>query len=112
MVVPKDKTNLSQKIFSDGFERMGRKNIIEWVSYLHSVINGSKTVKKLKEINKKCFFISGEYDSLFLDGAKDCARELCDGVIEIMDDCTHVCNADNVDLFNDKVLNFLEDAKS
>lgn len=108
MVVPKDKTNLSQKIFSDGFKKMGRKNIIEWVSYLKIVLRSKETVRKLKQLNKTFFFISGEHDSLFLEGAKECARELCDNNIEIMDNCTHVCIADNAELFNDRVLNFLE----
>lgn len=107
LVVPRDKTNIGQKIFSDGFKRMGRDRIIEWVSYLSVVLDGKNTIRKLKKLNKECYFISGEYDSFFLDGAVRSAEVLSNGNIEIMEKCTHVCNADNVDLFNNKVMQFL-----
>lgn len=106
IIVPKNKSKMDGQYFRDGFIKMGRDKLIEWIEYLKVILDGENVIKKLKETNKKIFFISGEYDKMFIQGARESAKAI-GKKLSIMKNCTHVCNNDNVDLFNKKVLHFL-----
>ena len=111
IIVPKSKSKMDGQFFRNGFILMGREKLIEWIEYLKVVLDGDNVMNTLKEMNKKIFFISGEYDKMFLKGASRSA-ELLGRKLSVMKNCTHVCNNDNVELFNRRIIHFLSCEKT
>ncbi len=106
LVVPKGVTNYDGEILKRGFAKMGRDKLIEWVSYLGVILKGKEVMTEIKKLNKNILFLSGERDLLFLKGAAE-SSDILGEKISVMKGCTHLCNADNVELFNKKIIHFL-----
>lgn len=108
LLAPQHITNVDKKLFIDGFEKIGRSKMIEWIKYLTVMLDGDNVIEKLKKTKKEILLISGEYDKLFIGSAKKSANML-NTKIEIIPKSTHICNNDNYKQFNQKALRFLAD---
>ena len=106
VIVPKRKASIDGSFYRSEFINMGRKKLIEWIEYLSVILDGKNVVEKLKGLEKEICFISGEYDKMFIKGAKKTAETLGQELV-VMDNCTHICNNDNPEMFNKLMSEFL-----
>ena len=107
VMLPKKNHEKSRKIFIREFLKMKRKIFIAWVKYISEIAHPKKLLEKLKSLNIKTFFISGDEDRCFLSGAKKVATYLSKSTIHIIKKCGHVCSIEKAKEFNNAVLNFL-----
>ena len=106
VIVPQRKASIEGSFYRNEFINMGRKKLIEWIEYLSIILDGKNVAEKLKELGKEICFISGEYDKMFIKGAQKTAKTLGQELV-IMDECTHICNNDNPEMFNKIISDFL-----
>ena len=107
VMLPKKNHEKSRKIFIREFLKMKRKIFIAWVKYISEIAHPKKLLEKLKSLNIKTFFISGDEDRCFLSGTKKVIAYLSKSTLYIIKKCGHVCSIKKAKEFNNAVLNFL-----
>lgn len=107
IMMPKKNHSLSRKIFVRESLKMQKGQFLEWVSYLSGAINPYKLLNKLKELNIKMFFISGDEDCCFINGAKQACNYLKNAKMHIIKHCGHVCSIEKAKEFNAEVSKYL-----
>ena len=106
-VAPQKQYKQDRVAIRNGFDKMGKKNLVEWVKYMTLVLDGDKLMYSLSHLNKPYRFISGSRDVFFLSGSKKTANILVDEGIFILDKAGHMCNRDAAEKFNGIVHSFL-----
>ena len=106
-VEPSNENKEDRESIVGGLTAMSKEQMISWVEYIGSTIFSTNLIHCLKEKHKDFLFISGIYDTFFLTGAKKTAKTLSSKTIQILQGCSHICNADNPKQFNKLMVSFL-----
>lgn len=106
-VEPSKENKDDRESILSGFNQMSRDQMINWVEYIGSTIFSTSLVQCLKNKRKDVLFVSGIYDTFFLEGAKKTAQQLSSKTVEVLQGCSHICNTDNPQMFNKVMLSFL-----
>lgn len=108
VMLPKKNHEKSRMIFIRESLKMKRKTFLAWIKYIAEIAHPKKLLEKLKSLNIKTFFISGDEDRCFLSGTKKVAEYLSKSTMYIIKKCGHVCSIEKAKEFNTAVLNFLQ----
>lgn len=108
VMLPKKNHAKSRKIFIRESLKMKRKTFIAWVKYIAEIAHPEKLLEKLKSLNIKTIFVSGDEDRCFLSGTKKVAAYLHNSKLYIIKKCGHVCSIEKAKEFNAAVLRFLQ----
>ncbi len=104
IIMPRRCSDKSRRIF-----RMFSKvlNVTEFTAWLEIFLESSELNKDfIKEKHNENLYISGTSDLCFLPNIKKEAKKTEAQLIEI-ENCGHVCNIDQKDVFNDLLMDFL-----
>lgn len=108
IMLPKKNHKKSRMIFIRESLKMTRKVFLDWVNYIAEIAYPEKLIEKLKTLNIKMLFVSGDEDRCFLSGTKKLADCLAKAKLYIIQKCGHVCSIEKAKEFNTAVLNFLQ----
>lgn len=108
IMMPRKNHKRSRKIFVRESLKMKRESFMQWVDYLSQITHPKKLLNKMKNLNIKILFVSGDEDTCFLKGAKKVSKLLEKSKIDIIKKCGHVCTIEKAKEFNQLALNFLQ----
>lgn len=108
IIIPAKWHKKSRTIFIRESKKMKRKNFLSWIQYTNIAINPKKILDKLKSLNIKVFFISGDRDICFIRSVKKMAQYLGNAKLKIIKECGHVCTIEKYKEFNELALNYLK----
>ena len=108
IIMPRRRHKKSRNIFIRESKKMKRKSFQSWIKYMSEITHSQELLEKLKKLNIKMLFISGEEDIYFIDGAKKVANYLTKSSIRIIEKCGHVCTIEKAKEFNVYALNYLQ----
>ena len=107
IMLPKQNHKKSRNIFIREGKKMSRKDFLAWVRYISEIANANKLLNKLKALDIKMLFISGDEDGCFLSGTKTAAQKL-ESKLKLIHHCGHVCTIERADEFNQMAFKFLK----
>lgn len=108
VIMPRTNHAKSRSIFIRESKKLHRKDFMRWVGYLHENVHPQELLSKLKSLNIKMCFISGEEDACFLDGVKKVVAALPKATLAVIQKCGHVCTIEKAKEFNRTALLFLK----
>lgn len=108
IMMPRKNHKRSRKIFIRESLKMKRENFLQWVDYLSEIAHPKKLLNKMKKLNVKMLFVSGDEDVCFIKGTKKVSKLLEKSKLSIIEKCGHVCTIEKAKEFNQLALNFLK----
>lgn len=108
IIIPAKWHKKSRDIFLRESKNMERKNFLSWMKYISISTNPKKLLDKLKSLNIKILFVSGDHDLCFVKSVKKIVAYLGDAKLNIINACGHVCTIEKYKEFNDLALNYLK----
>ncbi len=82
------------------------------MQYASASLHPKEIVDKLRNLNIKIFFISGDRDSCFIDSVKRVVQDIKNSKLMIFRDCGHVCTIEKHKEFNQCAIRFLNNCHS
>lgn len=107
IIMPAKWHEKSRKIFFKESKKLCKKNFFAWIDYTTNLKKEKGLIQKLKELNIKIFFISGDHDKCFIKGIEHLSQKLSNAEFEIIEKCGHVCTIERYREFNKKALLYL-----
>ncbi|MCR5835680.1 MAG: alpha/beta hydrolase [Lachnospiraceae bacterium] len=84
----------------------------KWLSeFFKTQFKFNEYMRTIREINLPVFFISGKQDYFFLNSAIRTHRKINSAPLKLIENCGHVCSIEKYALFNQMVLQFLNEQK-
>ena len=108
IIIPAKWHKKSRKIFIRESKKMKRRNFLSWIKYTNVAQNPKKLLDKLKSLNIKVFFISGDRDLCFIKSVKKMTAYLGTAKLKVIEACGHVCTIEKYKEFNELALNYLK----
>lgn len=112
IVMPKKRQEKSRNVFIRESKKMKRKSFLSWVEYLTEITHSQKLLEKLKKLNIKILFVSGDEDIYFIGGVKKVSKIFTKSKLQIIEKCGHVCTIEKAKEFNVYALNYLQGVHS
>ena len=98
----------SRKIFIRESVKLKRQVFLDWIDYLSEILDPQYLIEKLKQLNIKMVFISGDEDYCFIDGTRKVCEKLEKFKLLTIEKCGHVCTIEKYQEFNQLALSFLQ----
>ncbi|MDG6244592.1 MAG: alpha/beta hydrolase [Methanolobus sp.] len=110
IIMPRKKHERSRSIFVDEAKKLGHDEFCRWMDVIPQTLN---SLNWLDEMDDKIsvLYISGSEDYLFLTDTQKYSKRIKNSLVEVIDDCGHVCSIECHDKFNNIVFNYLESNK-
>jgi len=106
IIIPNPKDSMSRNLFIREAQNLYKKEFLKWFRLTHEVNPLLKYFKE-KEINVPTLYVMGDRDYMFLPPVKKIVEEHRHSILQIMDDCGHVCNIEKPDIFNSLAIRFI-----
>ena len=107
IIMPRKRHAFSRNLFIREAKKLYQKEFIKWFK-LTNEVNPLLRYFKEKEITTPMLYVMGSEDYMFLPPVKQIVAKHKNSVLEVIDDCGHVCNVEQPQLFNTVSLAFLE----
>lgn len=108
IMMPKQNHKISRIFFIRESLKMKRESFMQWIDYMSEIAHPQKLLEKMKNLNIKMLFVSGEEDVCFIKGTKKVSKFLQKSKLSIIKKCGHVCTIEKAKEFNQLALNFLQ----
>lgn len=106
-IMPKSTHKESRNLFINEAKKLYQKEFLKWFK-LTSEINPLLRLFRQVDINIPTFYIMGAEDYMFLPTIKNLVKEHSrTAQLFIVENCGHVVNVDQPQIFNEKVIDFL-----
>lgn len=106
IMMPKKHHEESRHLFVREAKRLCQKEFLRWFK-LAKDVNPLMKYFKEKEINIPILYIMGQEDHMFLGPVKDMVKEHKNSFLNTIQQCGHVCNVEQPDIFNKASLTFI-----
>jgi len=107
-IMPKNAHKESRNLFVNEAKKLYQNEFLKWFK-LTADINPLLKLFRQVEINIPTFYIMGEEDHMFLPTIKNLVKEHYQSAqLFIVENCGHVVNVDQPQIFNEKVIQFLK----
>lgn len=106
IIMPKKNHRKSRLLFINEAKKLCQKEFLRWYK-LTADINPLLRFFRTKEINIPTLYIMGGQDHLFLPSIKKVVKNHVASTLFIIENCGHVVNIDQPDIFNRKTINFI-----
>lgn len=106
IIMPKKNHKKSRLLFINEAKKLCQKEFLRWYK-LTADINPLLRFFRTKEINIPTLYIMGGEDHLFLPSIKKVVKNHVASTLFIIENCGHVVNIDQPDIFNTKTINFI-----
>lgn len=107
ILIPAKWHKKSRSIFLRESKKLTRKTFLSWMKYTSISIKPKEMIDKLKKLNIKIFFISGDHDTCFIKSVKKIVNNMKTAKLEVFKDCGHVCTIEKSNQFNKSAISFL-----
>ena len=106
IIMPKKNHKKSRSLFVNEAKKLYQKEFIRWFK-LTSEINPLLHFFRTNDINIPTLYIMGEEDHLFLPAIKKVVTKHLQATLLIIENCGHVVNIEQSDIFNKKTIQFI-----
>ncbi|WP_078381197.1 alpha/beta fold hydrolase [Sutcliffiella halmapala] len=107
VLLPKSNHGDSRKAFIKEAHKLSKEAYLGWViAGLNCYITFDRLAKTENKIPK--LYISGSEDHMFLSNTQNYIKNEANSTIEVIDNCGHVCNIEESDIFNDFAISFMK----
>lgn len=107
IIMPRKNHKKSRLIFVNEAKKLYQKEFVRWFK-LTSEINPLLHFFRTTAINIPTFYIMGEEDHLFLPSIKKVVETHLKATLFIIENCGHVVNIEQAQIFNQKSIQFIE----
>ncbi len=106
VIIPNPKDSLSRNLFIREAQKLYKKEFLKWFRLTHEVNPLLKYFKE-KEIDVPTLYIMGDRDYMFLPPVRKIVEEHRYAMLQVVEDCGHVCNVEKPDIFNKLAIGFI-----
>jgi len=106
VIMPSRRHKISRSLFINEAKRLYQKEFLRWYKLTTEVTPLLRYFKE-KEIPVPTLYIMGDEDHMFLPQVRQLVKEHKYAKLEVLDDCGHVVNIDQPELFNQISVNFI-----
>ncbi len=107
VIMPKNHHKSSRNLFITEAKKLYQKEFIRWFK-LTSELNPLLKFFRLKDIDIPTLYIMGAEDYLFLPSVQNVVKQHAQSFLKIIDNCGHVVNVDEPDIFNVESIAFIK----
>lgn len=106
VIMPRKNHRKSRSIFVTEAKKLGYIEFCKWLDIIPQTTGSIRWLDKL-DGNIRVLYISGQEDYLFLKGTLKHSKKINNSMVEIIDNCGHVCSIEQHDKFNRIVYSYL-----
>lgn len=111
IIMPRKNHQESRHLFIGEAKNLAKKEFLKWFRLTYEV-NPLLRYFKEKEMQNPTLYVMGSEDHMFLPPVKKMVNEFERSELRVIDDCGHVCNIEQPDLFNSISIEFLKQQSS
>lgn len=108
IIMPKANHSEARKLFVGQAEKLIQSEFLKWFK-LTNGINKLLSYFKEKELNLPTLYIMGGEDHMFLKPVKVIVEEHKSAFLKVIENCGHVVNVEQPDLFNQMSISFIKE---
>ncbi|HEX7240407.1 MAG TPA: alpha/beta hydrolase [Longimicrobiaceae bacterium] len=105
IIMPKKRHEKSRLLFVNEARKVARKEFLRWWR-LTQEVNPLLRFFEEKELPIPTLYLMGEEDHMFLPPVRRIVSRHRSSTLRVLEDCGHVCNVDQADLFNRLSIDF------
>ncbi len=106
VILPRDSHKEARSLFVNEAKKLAQKEFVRWYK-LTAGVNKILKFHRDVPISRPALFIMGSEDYMFLEPIRQIVKKHENAVLEIINNCGHVVNVEQPDVFNRLVLNYL-----
>ncbi|TAF67518.1 MAG: alpha/beta fold hydrolase [Cytophagales bacterium] len=107
IIMPRSRHKESRSMFIREAKRLYQKEFLRWYQ-LTAEVNPLLRFFHEKELPVPTLYIMGDEDHMFLPQVKQVIKKHQYGLLEVLQDCGHVVNIDQSDIFNKIAIRFIQ----
>lgn len=107
VIMPNPRDIMSRNLFIGEAKKLYKKEFLRWFR-LTNEVNPLLRYFKEKEIAVPTLYIMGDGDYMFLPPVRRIVQEHKHAVLQVIEDCGHVCNIEKPELFNKLAIRFIQ----
>lgn len=107
IILPRKRHSESRNLFIREAKKLYKKEFMKWFNLTHDV-NPLLRYFREKELRIPTLYVMGSEDYLFLPSVKQIVKDHKKSVLEVVEQCGHVVNVEQPELFNQISLHFLK----
>lgn len=106
IVMPRKHHSESRNLFVQEAQKLAKKEFIKWFNITHNVNPLLKYFRE-QELHIPTQYIMGSEDHLFLPPVRNIIKSHTESILNVIDQCGHVCNVERPDDFNRLSISFI-----
>lgn len=106
-VMPQKSNRESRLLFIKEAKKIGQKEFLRWYKLINDM-NPLLKFMRAKELSIPTLYIMGEHDYLFLEPVRKIVEHHRKSILNVIENCGHVCNVEAPDRFNKLCINFMK----
>ena len=106
IVMPRKRHSESRNLFVQEAQKLAKKEFIKWFNITHNVNPLLKYFRE-QELHIPTQYIMGSEDHLFLPPVRNIIKSHTESILNVIDQCGHVCNVERPDDFNRLSISFI-----
>jgi pimeloyl-ACP methyl ester carboxylesterase len=110
VILPRKNHHEARSLFVNEAKKLAQKEFVRWYKLTASV-NRVLKIHRDRPVNAPTLYIMGSEDYMFLEPIRDVIKSQKKAILEIVDNCGHVVNVEQPQVFNKIVLNYLLGSK-
>jgi pimeloyl-ACP methyl ester carboxylesterase len=107
VIMPKDNHKESRSLFVNEAKKLYQKEFKRWFT-LVSEVNPLLKFFRFKDPGIPTLYVMGSEDHMFLPSVKMIVNDHASAQLQVVDDCGHVVNVEQPEVFNRMVINYLK----
>ncbi|MGF1669816.1 MAG: alpha/beta fold hydrolase [Balneolaceae bacterium] len=111
IIMPRKNHSETRMLFIKDAKKLARKEFLKWFRLTYD-INPLLRYFKEKEMESPTLYVMGSEDHMFLPPVKKMVENFERSTLRIIEDCGHVCNVEQPDIFNKIAIKFLREQSS
>ncbi|WP_448519029.1 alpha/beta fold hydrolase [Rhodoflexus sp.] len=106
ILMPRARNRESRSLFINDAKKLRQSEFLRWFT-LTASINPLLRYFREKELPIPTLYLMGDEDYMFLPQVKNLVKQHKNSFLEILDNCGHVCNVEQPELFNRYSIDFM-----
>ena len=106
VIMPRDNHKRSRNIFIKEAKKLKQSEFLRWFEMTKTLNQNLNNYAKVIH-NQPVLYLMGRQDHLFVNDAIDMVKMEKNGQLEIIENCGHIVNIEQAELFNKKAIQFL-----
>jgi pimeloyl-ACP methyl ester carboxylesterase len=108
VIMPRDNHKKSRNVFIQEAKKLKQTEFLRWFEMTKTLNQNLKSYAKVIH-NLPVLYLMGRQDHLFVNDAIEMVKKEKNGQLEIIENCGHIVNIEQAELFNTKAIYFLRE---